>query len=160
MTVRAADLRKAAEGIRGDLIDFCQRLIRVPSETGNEGAVAEVGRVVVDLLVEHPHGEVGHPDLIRVGEAQRERRRRLAPGFAPSVQLAADVLRGLGDAVEEGCDVDGGVHRVMLRGCRHLVRHLSMHTPCSTPKRAARTPHRAARKEFTPCPISCCVPPR
>ena len=50
MTVRAADLRKAAEGIRGDLIDFCQRLIRVPSETGNEGAVAEVFRTELERL--------------------------------------------------------------------------------------------------------------
>ena len=42
MTVGPAELREAAQALRGDLIDFCQRLIRVPSETGNEGAAAEV----------------------------------------------------------------------------------------------------------------------
>ena len=48
--VSPAQLRAAAESSRGGVIDFCQRLIRVPSETGNEGAVAEVFRTELETL--------------------------------------------------------------------------------------------------------------
>ena len=105
-----------------------------------ERAVAEVGRTVVDLLVQHPHGEVRHPDLVRVGKAQREARRGLVPGFASGVQLAARVLRGLGDAIEERRDVDDGVHMTMGNGCRHLVRHLSMRPRPPVARCFGRTP--------------------
>ena len=45
-----AELRDAAEAIRADVIDFCQRLIHVPSETGNEAAVAEVFQTELEKL--------------------------------------------------------------------------------------------------------------
>ena len=48
--VSAGELRDAAEAIRGDVVDFCRRLIRVPSETGCEGAVAEVFRAELERL--------------------------------------------------------------------------------------------------------------
>lgn len=58
--VSPAELREAAEGIRADVIDFCQRLIRVPSETGSEGAVAEVFR---DELGQLGFDSVTHDDF-------------------------------------------------------------------------------------------------
>ena len=106
--------RAALQGEEGHVFLLHQGLHIHP---GHTHALAEHVGLLVDAVVENLHAQVGHGDLIGIGEAEGEVEGGLVPAFHRRVHLAAGVAGGLLHLLQHRFDLF--VHRqsrFLLRG--------------------------------------------